>query len=112
MDEEGFLFVQDRLKDMIISGGENVYPAEVESVLYDHPDIAEVAVIGAPDEKWGERVVAVVAPKAGRSVTLESLRAFADGRLARYKMPSELRIVEALPRNPTGKVLKQELRKG
>lgn len=112
MDEDGFLFVQDRLKDMIISGGENVYPAEVESVLYDHPDIAEVAVIGAPDEKWGERVVAVVAPKAGRSVTLESLRAFADGRLARYKMPSELRIVEALPRNPTGKVLKQELRKG
>ncbi len=112
MDSDGFLYVQDRLKDMVITGGENVYPAEVESVLYDHPDIAEVAVIGAPDERWGERVVAVVATKAGRSITLESLRSFAEGRLARYKLPSELRLVDALPRNPTGKVLKQELRKG
>jgi len=111
MDVDGFLYVQDRLKDMVITGGENVYPAEVESVLYDHPDIAEVAVIGAPDERWGERVVAVVAAKPGRTLTLESLRSFADGRLARYKLPSEIRLVEALPRNPTGKVLKQELRK-
>ncbi|MEB2317650.1 MAG: long-chain fatty acid--CoA ligase [Pseudomonadota bacterium] len=112
LDEEGFLYVQDRLKDMIISGGENIYPAEVESVLYEHPDIAEVAVIGAPDERWGERVVAVVAAKAGRSVTLESLRSHAERKLARYKLPSEIRLVEALPRNPTGKVLKQNLRDG
>ncbi|MEJ8810374.1 long-chain fatty acid--CoA ligase [Variovorax ureilyticus] len=109
-DAEGFLYICDRLKDMVISGGENIYPAEVESVLYDHPDIAEVAVIGAPDERWGERVVAVVAPKAGKSLTLEALQAFAETRLARYKLPRELRIVEALPRNPTGKVLKARLR--
>lgn len=109
-DAEGFLYICDRLKDMVISGGENIYPAEVESVLYEHPDIAEVAVIGAPDERWGERVVAVVAPKPGKSITLEALQAFADGRLARYKLPRELRLVDALPRNPTGKVLKANLR--
>lgn len=109
-DAEGFLFICDRLKDMVISGGENIYPAEVESVLYDHPDIAEVAVIGAPDERWGERVVAVVAVKPGKTLTLESLQAFAETRLARYKLPRELRLVDALPRNPTGKVLKQRLR--
>jgi fatty-acyl-CoA synthase len=110
VDEEGFLFICDRLKDMVITGGENVYPAEVESVLYDHPDIAEVAVIGAPDEQWGERVVAVVAPKPGCTITLETLRDFAQTRLARYKLPRELRLVQALPRNPTGKVLKGQLR--
>ncbi|WP_371319741.1 long-chain fatty acid--CoA ligase [Variovorax sp. dw_308] len=109
-DAEGFLYICDRLKDMVISGGENVYPAEVESVLYDHPDVAEVAVIGAPDERWGERVVCVVAPKPGKTVTLEDLHAFAGDKLARYKLPKELRIVEALPRNPTGKVLKAKLR--
>jgi len=109
-DAEGFLFICDRLKDMVISGGENVYPAEVESVLYDHPDIAEVAVIGAPDERWGERVVAVVATKPGQTLTLDGLQAFAATRLARYKLPRELRLVDALPRNPTGKVLKQLLR--
>jgi fatty-acyl-CoA synthase len=109
-DAEGFLYICDRLKDMVISGGENIYPAEVESVLYDHPDIAEVAVIGAPDERWGERVVAVVAPKPGKSITLEALQAFAECRLARYKLPKELRLVDALPRNPTGKVLKARLR--
>jgi len=109
-DAEGFLYICDRLKDMVISGGENIYPAEVESVLYDHPDIAEVAVIGAPDERWGERAVAVVATKPGRTMTLEGLQAFAETRLARYKLPRELRIVDALPRNPTGKVLKPKLR--
>jgi fatty-acyl-CoA synthase len=110
-DADGFLFVCDRLKDMIITGGENVYPAEVESVLYDHPAIAEVAVIGAPDPQWGERVVAVVAPKSGQEITLEALRAFAEGRLARYKLPKELRLTSALPRNPSGKVLKGHLRR-
>lgn len=110
-DAEGFLYVCDRLKDMVISGGENIYPAEVESVLYEHPDVAEAAVIGAPDEQWTERVVAVVVPRPRRQITLEDLRAFAEGRLARYKLPKELRVVDALPRNPTGKVLKAELRK-
>lgn len=109
-DAEGFLYVCDRIKDMVISGGENIYPAEVESVLYDHPDIAEVAVIGAPDARWGERLVAVVAPRPGKSITLEGLNTFAEGKLARYKLPKELRIVVALPRNPTGKVLKAKLR--
>jgi fatty-acyl-CoA synthase len=109
-DAEGFLYICDRLKDMVISGGENIYPAEVESVLYGHPDIAEVAVIGAPDERWGERVVAVVAPKPGKTLTLAALQDFCDGKLARYKLPKELRLVDALPRNPTGKVLKSRLR--
>jgi fatty-acyl-CoA synthase len=109
-DEEGFLTLCDRIKDMLISGGENVYPAEVEGVLHEHPAIAEVAVIGAPDEKWGERVVAVVSLKPGETLTLESLQAFAELRLARYKLPRELRLVAALPRNPTGKILKAQLR--
>jgi fatty-acyl-CoA synthase len=110
VDEDGFLFISDRVKDMVISGGENVYPAEVESVLYEHPAIAEVAIIGLADEKWGEAVTAVVALNSGASLDLEDLRAFAEGKLARYKLPLILHVVEALPRNPAGKVLKFELR--
>ena len=106
VDEDGFLFICDRLKDMVISGGENVYPAEVESVLYRHDHIAEVAVLGLPDEKWGEAVTAVVALHEGKELTLEELRAFAEPFLARYKLPLRLHVVEALPRNPAGKVLK------
>ena len=106
LDEDGFLFICDRLKDMVISGGENVYPAEVEGALYKHEDIAEVAVIGLPDEKWGEAVTAVVALREGKELTLEELRAFAEPLLAKYKLPLRLHIVEALPRNPAGKVLK------
>jgi fatty-acyl-CoA synthase len=109
-DDDGFLFISDRLKDMVISGGENVYPAEVESVLYDHPAIAEVAVIGLADEKWGEAVTAIAALNQGASLSLEELREFAGGKLARFKLPLILHIVEALPRNPAGKVLKFELR--
>ena len=109
-DEEGYVYVVDRVKDMVISGGENVYPAEVETVLYDHPAVAEVAIIGLPDERWGEAVVAVVVPKEGDEVTLEGLRDFAGERLARYKLPSRLEVVDVLPRNPAGKVLKQALR--
>jgi fatty-acyl-CoA synthase len=109
-DEDGFLFIADRLKDMVITGGENVYPAEVESVLYDHPAITEIAVIGLPDEQWGEVVVAVVALKEGVTVELEELREFGTERLARYKLPRRLEIVPSLPRNPAGKVLKFELR--
>jgi fatty-acyl-CoA synthase len=110
LDEEGFLTICDRSKDMIISGGENVYPAEVESVLFKHPAIAEIAVIGEPDEKWGECVVAVAALKPGHSLQLEELRAFAGERLARYKLPRRLVLMKALPRNTVGKVLKFELR--
>ncbi len=109
-DPDGFLYIADRVKDMVISGGENVYPAEVESALYDHPAIAEVAVIGMPDEKWGEAVVAIIALNEGHALELEELRAFASEKLARYKVPSRLEFVDALPRNPAGKVLKFELR--
>ena len=91
-DEEGFLTISDRIKDMIISGGENVYPAEVESALMRHPAIAEVAVIGEPDEQWGETVVAIAALKAGQTLTIEELRAFAGESLARYKLPRRLEI--------------------
>ncbi|MCB1475698.1 MAG: long-chain fatty acid--CoA ligase [Rhodobiaceae bacterium] len=109
-DEEGYLYICDRLKDMLISGGENVYPAELESLFHGHPAIAEVAVIGAPDEKWGERVVAIAALKPGSELTLEDLRAFCEGQLARFKLPRELHLVDALPRNANGKIQKGELR--
>jgi fatty-acyl-CoA synthase len=110
VDEDGFLFIADRVKDMVITGGENVYPAEVESVLYEHPAVSEVAVIGVPDERWGEAVTAVVALRPDAALELEDLRAFAAERLARFKLPTRLEFVDALPRNPAGKVLKFELR--
>jgi len=94
----------------VITGGENVYPAEVESVLYEHPGVSEVAVIGLPDERWGEAVVAVVACKPDETVTLEDLREFGGTTLARFKLPTRLHLVDVLPRNPAGKVLKFELR--
>jgi fatty-acyl-CoA synthase len=109
-DEDGFLFIADRIKDMVITGGENVYPAEVESALYERPAIAEVAVIGQSDERRGEALVAVAALKPGKTLSLEELRDFAGQSLARYKLPSRLEIIDALPRNPAGKVLKFQLR--
>jgi fatty-acyl-CoA synthase len=109
MDEEGYVWVVDRKKDMIISGGENIYCAEVENVLAGHPRIVEVAVIGRAHEKWGEVPIAVAAV-AGDPVRLDDLREFLAERLARYKHPKALEIVDALPRNPAGKVLKTELR--
>jgi fatty-acyl-CoA synthase len=110
-DEEGFLYVVDRKKDMIISGGENIYCAEVENVLASHPGIAEVAIIGAPHERWGETPVAVVvAVDAAAAPTLEDIVEFSRDRLASYKKPTVVVIVEALPRNASGKVLKHELR--
>ncbi|MCK0177071.1 fatty-acid--CoA ligase FadD5 [Mycolicibacterium sp. F2034L] len=108
-DEEGYIWVVDRKKDMIISGGENIYCAEVENVLAAHPAIAEVAVIGRSHDKWGEVPVAVAAV-TDQALTLKDLDAFLSDRLARYKHPKALEIVEALPRNPAGKVLKTELR--
>ncbi len=111
-DDEGYVWVVDRKKDMIISGGENIYCAEVENVLAGHPAIAEVAVIGRPHPKWGEVPVAVVALGAAGAarLTLAELDEYLGGRLARYKHPKALEIVDALPRNPSGKVLKTELR--
>jgi len=110
LDEDGFLYICDRLKDMVISGGENVYPAEVEGVLFKHPSISEVAVIGLEDEKWGEAVTAVAALKDGTSLAIEELREFASDHLASYKIPLRLHIVDELPRNPAGKVLKYVLK--
>jgi fatty-acyl-CoA synthase len=109
-DEDGFYFICDRIKDMIITGGENVYPAEVENVLAAHPAIAEVAVIGVPHEQWGETVVAVAALRSGHELDIATLREWATASLARYKLPTRLEIVPALPRNATGKVLKFQLR--
>ncbi|OUZ01599.1 Long-chain-fatty-acid--CoA ligase FadD13 [Mycobacterium avium subsp. paratuberculosis] len=109
MDEDGYVWVVDRKKDMIISGGENIYCAEVENVLASHPDIVEVAVIGRAHEKWGEVPIAVAAV-ANDNLALEDLDEFLTERLARYKHPKALEIVDALPRNPAGKVLKTELR--
>jgi fatty-acyl-CoA synthase len=110
IDDEGFVYIVDRWKDMYISGGENVYPAEVENVLYQLPQVAEAAIIGVPSEKWGEVGLAVMALKPGASITLPELIAHCTSRLAKFKVPSDLAIVGALPRNATGKVLKRELR--
>ena len=109
-DDDGFYYVVDRVKDMVITGGENVYPTEVENVLYSHPAIREVAVIGLPDAKWGESVTAVVVAHPGETLSLEEMRSFASERLARYKVPQRLHVLDELPRNPTGKVLKNHLR--
>ncbi|MGE2714264.1 long-chain-fatty-acid--CoA ligase [Mycolicibacterium litorale] len=109
IDPDGYIFVEDRLKDMIISGGENVYSIEVERVLAEHPAVTEVAVIGVPDDKWGESVKAVVVVDGSSST--EELTEWCVERLARYKCPRSIDIVDELPRNPTGKILKKELRK-
>ena len=111
LDADGFLYLVDRLKDMVVSGGENVSSVEVESVLQEHPSVIEVAIIGVPDERWGEAVVAVTVLAPGQSVTLAELREFGGASLARYKLPTRLHLVGALPRNPAGKIVKFELRK-
>ncbi|MBM4360108.1 MAG: long-chain fatty acid--CoA ligase [Deltaproteobacteria bacterium] len=109
-DADGFYFIVDRMKDMILRGGYNVYPREVEEVLYRHPAVGEAAVIGAPHEALGEEVVAVVALKPGASVTAEELVDFARERLAAYKYPREVRFILSLPKGPTGKILKRAIR--
>ena len=110
VDEQGFVYIEERLKDMYISGGENVYPAEIEGVLYEITDIREVAVIGTSDERWGETGCAVVALQEGAKTTAEDILAYCRPKLARFKQPSHVVFVDALPRNATGKVLKVELR--
>jgi acyl-CoA synthetase (AMP-forming)/AMP-acid ligase II len=110
LDADGYLYLQDRVKDMIISGGENIYPAEVENALYDHPAVAEVAVIGVPDERWGEAVRAVIVPVAGAARDDADVLAWAGTRIARYKLPKSIEWVDELPRSHTGKVLRRVLR--
>jgi O-succinylbenzoate-CoA ligase len=109
MDEDGFVYIQDRIKDMIISGGENVYPAEIENVILGHPGVAEVAVIGQPSERWGESPFAVVVAK-DESLTEAEILKFCDGKLARFKLPKGAAFIDTIPRNPSGKVLKRVLR--
>ena len=110
IDDDGYLYIQDRVKDMIISGGENIYPAEVENALYAHQAIQEVAVIGVPDDKWGETVKAVVVLREGQSADPESIIKFSRERIAAYKCPKSIAFIDALPRNATGKVLRKDLR--
>ncbi|UNU41957.1 fatty acid--CoA ligase [Sphingopyxis sp. YF1] len=110
LDADGYLYIHDRMKDMIISGGENVYPAEVESAIFGHPAVQEVAVIGIPDAKWGETVKAVVVPKPGMSVDEGDIIAWARERIAAFKAPRSVDVIEALPRNASGKILRKDLR--
>ncbi len=111
LDASGYLYIHDRVKDMIVSGGENIYPAEVESALFGHPAVADVAVIGVPDERWGEAVKAVVVKKPEAALTPGELIGWARERIAGYKLPKSVDFIDALPRNPTGKILKRDLRK-
>jgi len=110
MDEDGYVYVQDRIKDMIISGGENIYPAEVESAVCDHPDVAEAAVIGVPDDTWGETVKAIVVLKPGKQATASDIIAFTRTRIAAFKLPKTIDFINALPRNASGKILRRHLR--
>ncbi|HOL37396.1 MAG TPA: AMP-binding protein, partial [Rubrivivax sp.] len=111
LDDEGFLWVDGRAKEMIISGGENIAPAEIENVLLESPDVAEVAVVGRPDARWGEVAVAVVAPKEGRELDAERLLSALEGRIARYKHPRQVLVVGELPKTALGKVRREEVRR-
>ncbi|HMV75915.1 MAG TPA: class I adenylate-forming enzyme family protein, partial [Microthrixaceae bacterium] len=112
VDEEGFLYVVDRKKDMILSGGQNVYPADVEAILFEHPGVAQCAVVGAPSRKWGETPVAFVVPAEDSGLAAPDLRDWLNARLARFQKVAAVHLVDDLPRNATGKVLKRELRAG
>ncbi|MGD9975328.1 MAG: class I adenylate-forming enzyme family protein [Desulfatirhabdiaceae bacterium] len=110
IDSNGYLFIVDRLKDMIITGGENVYPREVEELLYTRPEIQECAVIGMPDSEWGERITAFIIPAPDQSVDTAALKTYLKSNLSSFKVPKEFRIVDTLPKSPAGKILKRELR--
>jgi long-chain acyl-CoA synthetase len=109
-DDEGYVYIVDRKKDMVISGGVNIYPREIEEVLLAHPAVSDIAVVGVPDERWGERLRAFVVLRPGARLSVDDIGSFCAGRLAPYKIPKELRSIEVLPRNANGKVLKTELR--
>lgn len=110
LDEEGYLYIQDRVKDMVVSGGENIYPRMVEEVLFKHPAVAEVAVIGVPDQQWGEQIKAIVVLRSGMTVTEEEIIDFCRGKLGGFERPRSVDFVDSLPRTPSGKVLKRVLR--
>ncbi len=110
LDEDRYLFIVDRLKDLIITGGENVYPREIEEVLYQRPEVQECTVVGLPDPQWGERVVAFIVPKEGEAVSDGELKSFLKARLSPYKVPKEYVVLKELPKGSTGKILKRELK--
>jgi acyl-CoA synthetase (AMP-forming)/AMP-acid ligase II len=110
MDEEGYVYIQDRIKDMIISGGENVYPAEIENVIMGHPGVADAAVIGIPSQKWGESPLAIVVKRGEAELTEADVLTHCEGKLARFKQPVAVRFIDVVPRNPSGKALKKDLR--
>lgn len=110
MDSDGYVYIVDRWKDMYISGGENVYPAEVEQVYFHHPNVVDVSVIGVPDEQWGESGIAVVVPRDRAEFDETEFLRFGQGKLAKYKLPKSVWVVDEIPRNAAGKVLKRELR--
>ncbi len=110
MDEDGYVFIQDRIKDMIISGGENVYPAEVENIIFSHPDVLEVAVIGVPHDRWGEEVKAIIVPNPGAIIEEKTMITWLRERMSSYKTPKSITMIEAMPRNASGKILRRELR--
>ena len=110
-DEEGYVYIVDRKKDMVITGGINVYPREIEEILMHHPDVAEAAVVGIPDEKWGEMLKAFVTLKIGGQFNADALASYCEQALARFKVPKQFELIDVLPRNASGKVLKTELRK-
>ena len=109
-DDDGYLYIVDRLKDMIVSGGENIASSEVERVLYEHGSVLEAAVVGRPDERWGEVPVAYVVLSASATTTPDELIEHCRGQLAKFKVPKDVVLIDELPRNPSGKVLKRELR--
>jgi acyl-CoA synthetase (AMP-forming)/AMP-acid ligase II len=109
LDEQGFLYIVDRKKDMILSGGQNIYPQDIEAVLVDHPDVEDVAVIGAPSARWGETPLALVVPRG--TLAMDELLVWANARLGKQQRLAECVAVPELPRNPNGKILKRELRK-
>jgi long-chain acyl-CoA synthetase len=111
LDKDGYLYIVDRIKDMIITGGENVYPREVEEVLYTRQEVEGCAVVGIPDKEWGERVTAFIALKPGQKVTPEELKTFLKARLSPFKVPKEYIILDELPKSSAGKILKRELKK-
>jgi acyl-CoA synthetase (AMP-forming)/AMP-acid ligase II len=110
-DEEGYLYIVDRIKDIVITGGENVYPKEVEDMLHEHKAVNECGVVGLPNEEYGEAVTAFVTLKPGMSVDEAALIAFCKERMARYKVPKSIRFVDDLPKTPQGKILRRKLRK-
>jgi long-chain acyl-CoA synthetase len=110
LDDDGYLFISDRKHDMIISGGVNIYPREIENVVIEHPDVVDVAVFGIPDARWGEAVVAVVERRKASALDAAALQTWCRERVADYKVPRHVHLVDELPRDPNGKVLKRFLR--